>query len=217
VSELIRALVVAGLMSGTQPITIMGLLLVMTGQKGTRNSWAFLLGAFAVETALLLAASLVLGGTVRPDSDPGRILLSIRVVLGIALVIAGFRLRREPKKPAPEVPKALERLRDLTPTKSFIAGVLLADYVGPVIASMAIATSSASLGGRLFAMVFYTALATGIPLAFLLLSIHSDRANQRIAGSTDWVMHHRRQLASWIGIVLGVLLFVDGVIGLIVL
>jgi Sap, sulfolipid-1-addressing protein len=216
-SELVRALIVAGLMSGTQPITIMGLLIVMTGAKGTRNSWAFLGGAFAVETLLLLAAALFLGDTVQSDSEPGRVLLSIRVALGVAVLVTGLLLRRPPRKEAPETPKALQRLRDLTPGKSFVAGVLLADYVGPVIASLAIAASPVTLGGRLLAIAFYTALATGIPGAFLLVSLRSERAFGKLNSSTSWVLQHRRQLASWVAIVLGVLLIGDGTIGLLLL
>ena len=204
-------------MSGTQPITIMGLLIVMTGPKGHRNGWAFLLGAFTVETSLLLLASFFLGSTVKSDSDPGRILLGIRVALGIAIFVAGLNLRRPPKKEAPETPKALQRLQDLSPAKSFVAGFLLADYVGPVIASLAIAASPVRLGGRLIAMIFYTLLATGIPAAFLLVSIRSERAHGKLTDSTSWVLKHRRELASWLGILLGLLLMIDGTIGLLLL
>ena len=216
-SELVRALIVAGLMSGTQPITIMGLLIVMTGPKGARNAWAFLFGAFAIETLLLLVAAFVFGDSVESDSDPGRILLSIRVVLGVAVFVAGLRLRRPPKKEAPETPKALQRLRDLSPAKSFVAGVLLADYVGPVIASLALASAPVTIGGRLLGIGFYTLLATGIPATFLLLSIRSARANRKLSDSTSWVLQHRRVLASWVAIVLGLLLIGDGLIGLLLL
>ena len=216
-SDLVRSLIVAGLMSGTQPITIMGLLLVMTGPKGTRNSVAFVGGAFAVETALLVAAAYVLGDTVESDSDPGRVLLLIRVLLGVAVLVTGVMLRRPPKKEPPETPKALQRLQNLSPMKSFIAGVLLADYVGPVIASLAIASSPVALGGRLLAIAFYTALATGIPGTFLVISLRSERAHTKLTSSTTWVMQHRRQLASWVAIALGVLLVADGLIGLLLL
>lgn len=215
--DLVRALIVAGLMSGTQPITIMGLLIVITGPKGKRNGWAFLAGAFAVETVILLLASFLVGDSVESDSDPGRVLLSIRLVLGVAVLVTGLLLRRPPKKELPETPKALQRLRDLSSGKSFIAGVLLADYVGPVIASLAIASSAVELGGRLLAVAFYTALATGIPGAFFVVSIRSERAYAKLTGSTSWVLQHRRQLASWILSVLGVLLIADGTIGLLLL
>lgn len=216
-SELVRALIVAGLMSGTQPITIMGLLVVMTGPKGPRNAWAFLAGAFAIETVLVVVAAVVLGESVESDSDPGRILLSIRVLLGVGVLVAGVLLRRPPSKEVPETPKALQRLRDLSPAKSFVAGVLLADYMGPVIASLAIASTSVSLGGRLAATGFYTALATGIPALFLVVSLRSERAYGKLTDSTSWVLRNRRRIASWVAIVLGVLLITDGVIGLILL
>ena len=94
----------AGLLSGTQPITIMGLLLVMTGDRSKRNGISFVAGAFVVETTILLAASLLVGGSVEPSSSPGRVLLFIRMALGVALIVAGILLRRPPKKPAPEIP-----------------------------------------------------------------------------------------------------------------
>jgi hypothetical protein len=100
--------------------------------------------------------------------------------------------------------------------KSFVAGVLLADHVGPVIASMAMATASVGLGGRLLAMA-YTLLATGIPATFLIISIRSERAQTKLTDSTSWVLQHRRMLASWIGLVLGTLLVADGTIGLLLL
>ena len=211
------ALIVAGLLSGTQPVTVMGLLLLRTGPNGARNSWAFLAGAFTVETALLIFANLVLGGTVESDSDPGRFFLIIRVVLGGVLIVTGLMLRRPAKKEAPPVPKSLQRLRNLRPVGAFIAGILLADYVGPALASLAIATADVSTGGRLAASLLYTLLATGIPATFLIISLTSNRAGDRINNGMDWVMGHRRQLASWIALVLGVLLVADGVIGLLVL
>ena len=166
---------------------------------------------------LLLFANLVFGGEVKADSAPGMSFLLIRVVLGIALLVVGLRWRKPPKHEAPEVPKALERLRNIGLVGAFISGVLLADYVGPVIASLAITTSTASLGGRLLATLVYTALATGIPAAFLIISITSDTAGQSLDGTMSWVMGHRRQLASWIALILGVLLIGDGIVGLILL
>ena len=71
-TELARLLIVSGLVSGTQPSTIMGLLVVMNGATPRRNGWAFVLGLFTVETLLLVVASVVLGGTIEPVSVPVR-------------------------------------------------------------------------------------------------------------------------------------------------
>ncbi|MBX3313778.1 MAG: GAP family protein [Actinobacteria bacterium] len=213
-SDLVRALVIAGLVSGTQPLTIMGLLLVMAGQRPRRNGWAYVAGALVVETTVLLVADLVVGATVEPDTGPARAFLGIRIALGLALIVLGLLLRRPAKQPQPEVPKALERLQNMDPKKSFVAGFALADYQGPVIASLALAASDVSSSGRLLSIAFYTSLASGIPIALMLAITRSDRTRDRIDSGTKWVMRNRRVIASWICLVLGTFLAADATIGL---
>lgn len=215
--ELVRALVLAGLLSGTQPITIMGLLLVMTGDRSTRNGISFISGAFVVETTILIAASLLVGGGVEPSSQPGRIMLVIRMALGAALVVVGVLLRRPPKKPAPEVPAALERLHSLSPGKAFVAGMVLADYQGPIVGSLAIASATVELSSRLPALLLYTLLASGIPVAVIIITTRSATAGQKLSNGTTWVMQNRRMLASIFAIVMGLFLVGDAALGLAVL
>jgi len=212
--DLVRALVLCGLLSGTQPVTIMGLLLVMTGARPRPNGWAFVGGAFVVESGLLLTASLVFGATIGPSSSPGRLFLAIRIALGFGLVVIGVLLRRPPRKPTPEIPESLARLQGLTPGKSFVAGIVLADYQGPVIGSLAIASAQVGLSGRFLALGLYTLLATGIPVAIILLTTRSARAHDKLTGGTAWVMKNRRRLASWVTLVMGLFLISDAAIGL---
>ena len=207
--DLVRALIVSGLLSGTQPVTIMGLLLVMAGANPQRNGWAFVAGAFVVETTLVLGASILFGSTVSPSSAPGVAFLVVRIVVGVALVIFGVLLRRPPGKPIPEIPNALARLQALTPTKAFVAGLVLADYQGPILASLAIAAGTVSLGGRLLAVGFFTLIASGIPVAIILVTTRSARAHERLTTGTTWVMRNRRRLASWFALVVGTLLAAD--------
>lgn len=211
-SDLVRALILCGVLSGTQPVTIMGLLLVMSGQKPRRNGWAFLAGAFLVETSLVLGASLLVGATVSRSSGPGVALLSIRIAIGVLFVIFGLLLRRPPGKPVPEIPNALARLEALRPGKAFVAGIVLADYQGPVLASMAIASASVSAGARLLAVGLYTLIASGIPAIVILITTRSARAHERLTRLTTWVMRNRRRLASWFAVIIGVLLTVDGIV-----
>jgi hypothetical protein len=215
-SNLVRTLILCGLLSGTQPVTVMGLLLVMAGGVNSRmKGLAYLSGAFLVETGILLFASLVLGNSVDTNSNVGRGLLLIRLAVGIVLIIAGLRFRREPKEPQPEVPKSLERLQGMGPGKAFVAGLALADYQGPVIGSLAISASSVSGGGRLAAVALYTLLASGIPFTVYIIVLRSQHAMEKMNDATGWVMRHRRQLASWFGLVLGSLLVGDAALGLI--
>lgn len=206
---------ICGLVSGTQPVTIMGLLLVSAGVKGRTAGWAYLGGAFLVETAVLLAASFVIGGTVKTDSDPGRWFLYIRILLGLALIVASLLLRRPPKKPQPEVPKSLARLQELSPAKAFVAGAVLADYQGPLIGSLAIASADVSLGGRFGALLVYTAVASGIPIAIFIVTSRSEKAHDKLGNGTTWVMQNRRRLASWVALIAGLFLAGDAALMLV--
>ncbi len=213
-SDLVRTLILCGILSGTQPVTVMGLLLVMAGGQGSKaKGLAYLAGAFLVESSILLFSGLVLGDTVSNVSIPGRLFLIIRVLLGLALLVVGIRLRKPPKEPQPEIPKSLERLQGMGPGKAFIAGIALADYQGPVIGSMALAASSVSRSGRMAALGLYTLLATGIPFIMYLVVLRSQRAMERMNNATGWVMKNRRRIASWFGLVMGTLLIGDAMLG----
>jgi hypothetical protein len=185
---------------------------VMTGDRPRRSGWSFILGAFVVETGLLLGASLLFGATVSTSSAPGRVFLAVRIVAGIALVAISVRLRRPPKKPAPEVPESLARLQRLTPAKAFVAGAVLADYQGPILGSLAIASANVGLRGRLLSVLLYTLLATGIPVGIILLTTRSEVAHDRLTNATSWVMRNRRALASWVTLLMGMFLISDAVI-----
>ena len=210
-SDLTSTLILCGLLSGTQPITIMGLLLVMSGRSPRANGWAFLAGAFTIQAGLLLAASALFGGSTRESSDLGNSFVVVRIIAGVALVVFGLLLRRPPGKPIPEIPHALERLQGMGPKQSFVAGVLVADYQGPVLASLALAANDLTFAQRLVGIACYVALATGLPLALMLWSTRSERMHARLTRATAWVMRNRRVLASWITIGGGSLLVGDGV------
>lgn len=215
-SDLVRTLLLCGLLSGTQPVTVMGLLLVMAGGVNSRRKGiAYLAGAFLVESSILLFASFVLGNTVDTESSVGRSFLIVRLVLGVVLVIGGLRLRKEPKEPQPEIPKSLERLQGMGPGKAFVAGLALADYQGPIIGSMAIASASVGTSGRLLSFALYTLLASGIPFVIYIAVLRSQKAMEKMNNVTGWVMRNRRRIASWFGLVLGTLLIGDAALGLI--
>jgi hypothetical protein len=215
VSDIARTLILCGILSGTQPITLMGLLIIMSpgtsgAEASTRKGIAYLCGALLVETGVLFLSAMLAGNTVSGFSIPGKLFFIVRLALGAALLVLGLRLRKPPKKPAPEIPKALQRLQDLSPAKAFVAGATLADYQGPFVASLALATATVGRGGRLAAWGLYTLFATGIPVVLFLVTLRSQRALEKMNSATGWVMSHRRVLASWFCLVAGVLLLADG-------
>ena len=213
-SDLVHTLILCGLLSGTQPLTLMGLLLVLGGATPRANGLAFVGGAFLIQAGLLVGASALFGGTVAPGSDVGHSFVGVRIGIGVVLVVFGLLLRRPPGKPIPEIPHALERLRDMGPRQSFVAGIVVADYQGPVIASFALASSSLAFGGQLAGLGLYALVASGIPLGLMLWTTRSERARDRVTQATTWVMRNRRKLASWFAIIGGLLLVGDGILSL---
>jgi hypothetical protein len=209
--ELARTLVLCGLISGLQPLTVMGLLLVLGGRTPRANGFAFVGAAFVIQTTILVLTALVFGGRISLDSDTGRAFVGLRIAVGLAAVVFGLLLRRPPGKPVPEIPHALERLRNLGPRQSAIAGLIVADYQGPVLAALALTTSSLPTGEILGGIACYTLFASGIPLGVMLWTTHSDRARQRVTDLTETVVRHRRAIASWFAIVAGIALTLDGV------
>jgi len=214
-SSLVRSMLVFGLVSGAEPITLISLLVVMTGACPRRNGWMFLLGIFTVETGIVLTATFLLGGSVSPSSKPGHSFLWARLIVGLALIIVGLLLRRPPGEQAAAKPDATQRLRGLTPTKSFVAGLVVADYVGPVLASVAIAATTVPLGGQLVAVACYSLVATGIPLTVMLVTTRSETALQKLTNGIVWVMDHRRVLGSWFALVAGTLVSADAIISIV--
>lgn len=209
-SDLAHTMVVCGLISGTQPLTIMGMLLVLGERNGSRNVWWYILGSFSVQLVIVLVLGLAVGGTVGPSSSPGRGLVGLRIAVGVVLVAAGFWFRRELAEPAPDRPKVLDRLADLSPLAAFVAGVAIADYQGSVLAAAALMRVEVGGGTHLLAWGLYVLLATGIPVAATIAVIRSERAKGDLERAIAWVMRNRRKLASWFCFLGGAALVADG-------
>ena len=214
-SDLIRTLIVCGLISGTQPFTILGMFLVLGGKNGTRNVWWYLFGCFSVQFVIVVIVGSLVSGTVDAESSPGRSLIGLRIAAGLAIVGLGIWLRRPAKKEAPDTPKAFDRLANVGAGASFIGGILIADYQGSVLAASALATSQVTTSQQLIGWAIYCLFATGLPAAAAIATIHSARAEANLHRTIDWVMRNRRGLASWICLVGGLFVFGDGLVALV--
>ncbi|WP_426572245.1 GAP family protein [Aquihabitans sp. McL0605] len=209
-SDLVRTLIVCGLISGTQPFTIMGMFLVLGGNNGNRNVWWYLFGCFSIQFVIVVIVGELVGGTVDSTSSPGRSLIGLRVAAGFVLVLLGLWLRRAPTKEAPETPKAFDRLNTVGAGAAYIGGILIADYQGSVLAASALATADVTHSQVLIGWAVYCLFATGLPVLAAFATIHSARAEANLHRTIDWVMRNRRALASWICIIGGLFLFGDG-------
>ena len=207
--ELVRTMVVCGLVSAFEPFTLAGLLIVMAGQRAGANGKAFLAGGFLVQTSILIIAGIVLGGVVSMDSRVGRSFLGLRILLGIVVIVIGLRLRRPSDKPADEMPASFDRLHNLTPKSAFFVGMVFCDYQGPIVGALALAATSVSTGGAFVAIGFYTLFATGLPLLLVLVTERSVAMRQRFEHGMNSVMARRRSIGSWLCLGIGTLFILD--------
>ncbi len=203
-------MVVCGLVSGTQPLTMMGLLVVIGGANGRRNAWYYIAGSFSIQAVIVLVSGFLLGGSVDQSSTPGHTLIGLRILAGLALLVVGWRFRRPSKAPAPAVPKVLDRLTNLGRFGSFSAGVLIADYTGAALAAGALASSSLSTSEAVSAWMIYCLLATGLLVVATVVVRHSSGAEHDLQRGIGWVLTNRRPLISWICLLAGLALVSDG-------
>ncbi|MEX0848377.1 MAG: GAP family protein [Ilumatobacteraceae bacterium] len=210
--DLVRTLLICGLVSAFEPFTIGGLLIVMAGDRPGPNGRAFVAAGFVVQTSILVVAGLLVGGLVSHDSGAGRSFLGLRVLLGIALIVVGVRLRRPSSKPAEELPAVFARLQHLRPRTAFVAGALFCDYQGPIVGALALAaTTDVGTSGQLVAIAGYTVLATGLPLTLVMVTERSTALRQRFERGVASVMSRRRVIGSWLSLGIGVLFVGDAV------
>lgn len=212
-SDLAHTMIVCGLISGTQPFTLLGMFLVLAGERGTRAVWWYLFGAFSVQFVIVLALGLVVGGTVDEGSTPGRSLVGLRVAAGVVLVVLGIWLRRKPASEAPATPKVFDRLNDLSAGGAFVAGIAIADYQGSMLAAAALATADVG-SSQVLAWALYALFATGLPVIATVAVMRSARAKGDLERALQWVLRNRRALASWICLVGGLALAADGLVTL---
>jgi Sap, sulfolipid-1-addressing protein len=210
VSDLTHTMVVCGLVSGTQPLTMMGLMVVIGGANGRRNAWFYIAGAFSIQAVIVLVSGFVIGGTVDQSSTPGRTLVGVRILAGLVLLCVGWRFRRPSKDPAPETPKVLDRLTNLRPFDSFVAGAVIADYTGAVLAAGALAASPIKTSQAVSAWLIYCLFATGLLVVATIAIRRSSRAENDLQRGIAWVFSHRRPLISWICLLAGLALVSDG-------
>ena len=208
--DLARTIVVCGLISGTQPLTLMGLLVLLGGHHGRRNAFLYVAGGFTIQLIVVLGSGAVAGGRIEQDSAPGHALVGLRILVGLVLVGLGIWFRRPSRVPQSPRPKVLERLVNLRPFGAFAAGVAIADYQGSVLAAVALTNHDVSRTEQFLAWLLYCLFATGIPLAVVIVVGRSARAGAGLQRAIDWVMENRRSLISWICLGAGVLLVGDG-------
>jgi hypothetical protein len=209
--------------AGASPVAL-GATLVVLGSRGGRwNGLGFAIGVVAGQVLVCLVAFL-LGNATLPVGhhahETARALLEL--VLGVALLVAGAvlwnRPADKPPKPDSRTKAVLARLARLNPFEAVGAGALL--DLGPKRLGLTLLACATIASGDLGPVAGLTLTATFVVIATLMVTVpvvlaivFGSRGQQWMLRVEHWLSAHKRPLTFYPLIILGVLVLVDGLVG----
>jgi hypothetical protein len=188
-----------------------------------RTVLIFLSGAIAMTAVMAAVVFVVLreGHLYKPHEHQPR--YGIRLALGVLILAAGIYLlrrakrRKQPSDPDRQKNGLVNRLiAQPGPKEAFIVGVIVySPSLTFVAAVQTVATSSEPIGEDIAALVLVIVITLVLIWAPLLLFLFvPDRTGRLLAGFNSWLRSHGRMLLVAALLVGGVLLTIDGVLGL---
>ncbi len=197
-------LILIGLGTAFQPLSLTAFILVLGGDRGTFKGMCFLLGWLLSLVAVIAAVLLLTGGNpLRPNSQPSTAGLAVRIAVGVGLVAVAYRrhrLRGRPRTP----PRWMTRIEGMSPLTAASLGLLLQPW-GLVAAGAAdIATMQVSSFASYALLVGFCLLSTSTLLAMEGYAIWSPEASRRrLSNLKDWMSDHRDQAVIGLSLIVG--------------
>lgn len=202
------------------PFPIVAIILMLLSPSAKRSGVTFCLGwlvGLAVPLAIVIALgdAFVLGGT---ESEPGKAIGTIRIVLGLALIALAYRQWRQRPRPGedPEMPRWLSGIDAITPVRALGLGLALS-AINPkelfitIAAGIALAKTSLS-GIEVFvpATVFVLVASLSVigPLAAYL--VMPERIAQPLATMKKWLITNDAVIMTVVLLLIGAVVFSKG-------
>ncbi len=201
------------------PVPLIAVILMLFTPRAKQNGPAFLLG-WVVGLGVLATVVYVVADAADVASDSGASdsTSTIKVVLGVALIVGGLRrLRnRTPAGAEPEMPKWMAGLDGFTPVKAVGLGVVLG-AVNPknLVLTIGAATGLAQLGlsssdvvGGLISFVVIASSTTALAVGYRILG--GDAADARLIEAKAWLTVHNEAVMAMLFLVFGVVILAQG-------
>lgn len=205
------------------PVPIIAVILMLFSNRARSNSLAFLGGWIAGLTVVGIIVLLVSSGAdVATENEPSTAASAFKVLLGVLLLLLGWRQwRSRPKEgEEPEMPGWMQSIESLKPAMALGLGALMSG-VNPknlmlaLGAAVAIAQEGLSAGESSVALLIFIAIAsctvTGPVLLFFVLG---ERAEETLNGWKAWLTENNATVMAVLLLVLGVVLLGQGIGGL---
>ncbi|MGO9872323.1 MAG: GAP family protein [Acidimicrobiia bacterium] len=187
-------LTIIGLAVTLEPLPLTAFILVLGVERGTRKGLAFLLSWFGCLVVVIGAVVLLTGGKpLKSQSAPSTTALVIKLLLGVVLILLGFRQRARmglPRKPT----KWMARLDGLSTPSAAVLGPLLQPWALVAAGAATVATAKLSNVWEYLSLLFFCLLSSGTLIAMqLYVSFRPVAAKGRLDSLKGWIDAHTAQ------------------------
>jgi Sap, sulfolipid-1-addressing protein len=209
---MVLTLVILGLAITLEPVTIVGFILILGSERGTRKGLAFIAGWTACLVAVIAVVVGATGGTPpKAHTVPSTAALVVKALLGAALIWFGFRVRRRMPRPHKQ-PGWMTRLDRMSAWTAAGLGVFLQPWSLVAAGAATIVQASLSTAGDWLALVGFCLLATS---SFLVMEIYAafwpQAAAVRFGQVQQWIETHTDQAIVLGALVVGAWLLGDSI------
>jgi len=215
---LIIPLLLLGVLASLSPSTLVVFILLLATARARVNASAFLVGWIA-SLSLVFVVSYTLGSYSPVHHGRGGPTVDvIEVLLGLALVAVGVRQWRRRRLPRENdgLPHWLtDRLHRLAPWGATVMGILMQPWTLTAAAAIVVVRHHAALPIALFAFAFFMVVSTAtVGAIYLYYAKRPGEAQARLDALRDRVVRSAPTLAAAVSLAVGLVLVVDGVLGL---
>ena len=205
------------------PLYPIVVLLLLLGEGGLRTAVAFVAGVLTIRLAQGLLFGWVFGAAAQahPDDGPQVIAATLRLVVGILLLLTGFKKWRKQPDPDDPPPQWMAALGGLSPLKAFRAGALFVtiavkQWVFTLTALDVIqgAALDGAAGVGLY-LLFTLATQVVVLLPILVYAVAPQQSARPLRAAQGWLERNNRPIVIGVSLIFGVWFFYKGVTGLI--